>query len=52
MNNKRDLSLRKCACADSKRAFLNNIKAVFSQKKFGHSKKKQYLCSNSSRHAS
>jgi hypothetical protein len=32
MNNKRDLSLRKCACADSKRAFLNNIKAIFSQK--------------------
>ena len=32
MNNKRDLSLRKYACADSKKAFLNNIKVVFSPK--------------------
>ena len=32
MNNKRDLSLRKCACTDSKRAFFDKIKAIFSQK--------------------
>ena len=32
MKNKRDLSLLKYACTDSKRAFFYNIKAVFSQK--------------------
>ena len=32
MNDKRDLSLRKCECTDSKRAFFYNIEVVFSQK--------------------
>ena len=37
--------------ADSKKEFFDHIKQ-FSLKKFGHSKKKPYLCTNRTRHAS